>query len=317
MHLIENTSFLYFKVQIARECSAAFIDWQTDLHAAVASADGFLSLEFLAAPPAEKLEWQFTLRFCNAITCLQWQESETFATLLKKVKLLLAPGTEVEMENSASKMGALFNTRVTELFVTELHPNQEKAFRTWVAKMHQAEAKFPGFCGVYVQAPSPYQAQAKHWITFLQFDSQEHLDHWLNSPERCALLRQSESLVAALEDHRVISAYPGWFHAFTNFSQEVPPLWKQGMLVLLVLFPVVMLEMKHLSPLTAGFNPSMAMFIGNVISVALVTWPLMPLVIKLMHWWLMPAKSKYAFWISGLGTALLFVIYWIEIQLFV
>ena len=67
-----------------------------------------------------------------------------------------------------------------------------------------------------------------------------------------------------------------------------PNMWKTACLVLLTLFPVVMLELRFLNPHLATLNPAVRTFIGNAISVALTTWPLMPLAIWGFHAWLFP-----------------------------
>jgi uncharacterized protein len=46
------------------------------------------------------------------------------------------------------------------------------------------------------------------------------------------------------------------------------------MLVELMLFPIVALEVRFLTPMLGGLNAAMATFIGNVISVFLLAWPI-------------------------------------------
>jgi antibiotic biosynthesis monooxygenase (ABM) superfamily enzyme len=58
------------------------------------------------------------------------------------------------------------------------------------------------------------------------------------------------------------------------------------MVVLLVLFPIVMLEMRFLNPWLASLHPSPATFIGNALSVALLTFPLMPIALWALDPWL-------------------------------
>ena len=41
------------------------------------------------------------------------------------------------------------NNGVTELFVANVDPEHESAFRNWTARIHQLEANFPGFRGVF------------------------------------------------------------------------------------------------------------------------------------------------------------------------
>src|SRR5258707_3803183 len=92
-----------------------------------------------------------------------------------------------------------------------------------------------------------------------------------------------------------------------------PPKCKAGMLVLLGLFPIVMLDAGFLSQRTAGLNPSLAMFIGNVISVALTTYLTMPLFIKPLGWWLFPKSDASKVAVNAAGTALIFLLYAISV----
>lgn len=315
----ENSSMLHFKVQIEPKRLKEFLDWQARLHEATAGADGFISLEIFLEQPEQLSNWKLALRFISPDCCLHWQQSCNYKSLIQQLTPLLVKGTTVQFYESPFASGGIVENRVTELFVTEVQSNQEAAFRNWIAKIHSAEAKFPGFCGVYVQAPAQTAKSYRHWITFLQFDTQEHLENWLNSAERKEILKQSDSLIAYLENHRLISSYPGWFHP-SSFSQELPPqqlppLWKQAMLVLLVLYPIVMLEDLFLSPFLKELNFSFAMFIGNFLSVSLVTWPLMPLAIYLFKWWLYPSQKNF-FLMNFLGIFLLILIYFLEIIFF-
>src|SRR5262249_32985415 len=145
------------------------------------------------------------------------------------------------------------------------------------------------FRGVYVKSPTP--GQGENWITLLRFDSQEHLDRWLTSKERKEVLKEARPLITSLESHRVISPFAGWF-ASTATDGRIPPVWKQTCLVLLVLFPIVMLELKFLLPLTKNLNLSVGTFIGNAISVTLVSWPMMPIAIYFLRWWLSPSDES-------------------------
>ncbi len=184
----------------------------------------------------------------------------------------------------------------------------EKDYRAWIAKIHHVEAKFPGFRGVYVQSP---KGRGKHWITLLQFDSMQNLEGWLQSPERKQVLQESAPLISSLEAHRVFSPYAGWFASIAKVG-ELPPVWKQTMLVLLVLFPIVVFELKYLSPLLSGLNSSVSTFISNALSVTLISFPMMPIAILFLGWWLSTNSLKTTI----RGTLLLGLLYLAEIALF-
>jgi hypothetical protein len=281
---MDNSAFLTTKISMRPESTAPFADWQAQLHAAITSFPGFISLEISLVHEETYYLGNIVQRFSNSNTLSDWLKSDKYQELLRILKEKLADealGGIREVESTASQVKG----NVTEVFVTQVSPEKENA----------------------------YQEHADHWMTFLHFDTPENLDRWLMSPERQKVLKESESLIVSLESHRVVSPYAGWFAS--KEGGAIAPVWKQTMLVLLVLFPIVMLELKFLSPLTAGLNDSLAMFIGNIISVSLIAWPCMPIVLKFLDWWLTP-KGQHPLLVSSIGTFFVFSLYVFEIFIF-
>ena len=138
-------------------------------------------------------------------------------------------------------------------------------------------------------------------------------DAWLASPERARLVRESEALVEGWSSRRLAQPFAGWFRAAA--PSETPPDWKQAMVVLLVLFPIVMLELRLLAPLTRGLNAVAGTFFANAISVGLLTWPVMPIANRALDWWLRPSRLA-ARRITPLGAGLLIAVYLVEILAF-
>ncbi len=89
-------------------------------------------------------------------------------------------------------------------------------------------------------------------------------------------------------------AFPGWFGAGPTRpgAAALPPDWKQAMIVLLVLYPTVMLLGRFLSPWLASLPLAVSMFIGNVVSVALLTWLLMPGANRALGFWLTSTGAR-------------------------
>ena len=80
-----------------------------------------------------------------------------------------------------------------------------------------------------------------HWTSILRYDSAEHLEAWMNAPERKALLSETREFIESEELMRLATAFPGWV-PIDPLTGEGPPNWKTAMLVLLGLFPIVMLR---------------------------------------------------------------------------
>lgn len=194
---------------------------------------------------------------------------------------------------------------ITEIYVTYVSKERESDFKAWVERVHQMEATFPGFRKAFVQAPIGAE---ECWVTLLQFDTAEHLENWLQSEERQKLLEESKEFVKQQQAHHISASFDGWF----DHGDIIPPKWKQTLLVLLVLFPLVMLEGRFVAPLMGNWDLSFKTFLGNALTVTLIACPFMPGAVYALQWWLKPQLSlRWEF----LGLALILLLYAIEIWL--
>lgn len=285
-------------VKIIPEGKSAFVDWQGRCNKVLAVYPGFLSFEITASTVAN--EWVIVQQFQTQEALKNWRESKQKEELFSALRpILQAEPIEVESDMSEFRGG------VTEVFVTEIYPNKEAEFKEWLSKVHQLEATCKGFKGMLIQSPAPGQ---KNWITLLQFDTLDNLDLWLASKERVEILREAEPLIANLERHRVLSPFAGWFASIAK--EGTPAVWKQTMIVLLVLYPIVMLELLFLLPHLKSLPLSISNFIGNAISVALVSWPAVPLAIYFLKWWLTSKRYDLK------GVIVVCLLYLLEIIVF-
>ena len=79
-------------------------------------------------------------------------------------------------------------------------------------------------------------------VTLLAFDTPAHLQNWLDSPGRAALLGQAETVMAASDTEIVQSGFEGWFDLAGPAGAKAPAAWKLNYLILAGLYPIVMLE---------------------------------------------------------------------------
>jgi uncharacterized protein len=300
-----NAAILQAKFHLRRGTENEFAAWQAKALTRAAEFKGFLNSEI--TPSGDASSWAVMLRFANTGHLDAWRESETWRHLLEEVQSLLAEKSSIEIEVRESEPDG----GVVEVIVTKVKAGKEGAYREWETKIQQAQSKFPGYCGSYVQPPLTGELG---WTTLMRFDTAEHLDTWLKSPERAALLGEAEPLIDYAHLQRMETSFPGWFPTDPKTGQG-PPNWKAAMLVLLGLFPIVMLESLFLSPRLASLNFSLALFIGNTISVALTTWLTMPVFIKALDWWLFPKPDapKSVHW---KGTLLIFALYALSVAIF-
>ena len=297
------------KVTMRPGAEAAFATWQAAFTRAASAAPDFVSLEIIPAFPGSA-EWQVVQRFRSPEALAGWLGDASRVALLAELSDLEGPGRPPHTDEPAPDFHS--TTTVTEVITTVVQPDQEEAFRLWAERIQRIQSGFPGYMGTLVQAP--LSSDMPYWTTLVRFEAPAFLDAWLQSAERKAVLAEAKPQVSTWQSHRMNNAFSGWFT--DDASQTPPPAWKQTCLVLLVLFPVVMLEIMFLGPLLRGLHVAVSTFIGNAISVSLVSWPLMAVAIFGMGWWLRPAAASR--WRTEvLGALTLAGLYAAEILVFV
>ena len=112
------------------------------------------------------------------------------------------------------------------------------------------------------------------------------------------------------------SAFESWF-ASSERGVKPPPGWKLSAIVLLVLYPIVMLEVFTLNHIlkAIGVETALSIFIGNAISVAITGFLLIPWASKLLNWWLVPPESSAAKR-TAIGAGLVIGLYAVSVIIF-
>jgi uncharacterized protein len=292
-----------------------FSTWQARMAMTAARCPGFINAEVNApaADAANRAQWDSVVRFRTAGDLHAWRNSAEYRKLLHEARSLVAADDPAALREEELRQtdGAEGGT-VCEVVTTHVKIGKELEYGRWAERIHRVESQFPGYRGWLLQPP--VSQRERYWTTLVRFATAEQLEAWLDSDERRKLLREHAALVESWEHHRLPSSFAGWFPN-DSATGASPAAWKQSMLVILVLFPIVMLEVRFLRPLLSELNPSPATFVGNVVSVALLAWPFMPLMIGRMNWWLSPRKDGPG-WVNPAGLLLLIALYAVEIAIF-
>lgn len=307
---LEASCEIVTRVVLAPGNAAGWAEWQSAFTRAAVAAPGFLSIEIIPLSGGAD-EWHVIQRFASSEWLAAWRIAPLRVTALARLAALRAMGSTPADDMAAPDFHAV--SAVTEVITTRIAPGREEAFQDWAARMQAVQAIFPGYLGTLVQAQ--LSAELPFWTTLVRFASPAELDAWLASPERAERLSEADPRDSAWHSHRLSGPFAGWFAA--GAGQVTPAAWKQSALVLLVLFPVVMLEMRFLSPMLAGLPVALATFIGNAISVALVSWLLMRLAVFCLGWWLSPPLGPRGRRVEALGAGTLFGLYLLEIVIFI
>jgi antibiotic biosynthesis monooxygenase (ABM) superfamily enzyme len=303
---------LITQTRVRESRAEEFGQWQSTISAAVAEFPGFITQSVLPPNPPLQGDWVIQQRFANVEAASAWLRSERRARLLDVAQPMLAGQDDVHLVHDSA--AGVRPSPVSAVISSRVRPGQEAAFRAWEQRITAAQAKSPGFQGYRFEPPIP--GVQDDWLAILRFDTERNLQAWLDSPERKKLLDQAAPFLEEFHARVVRTGFEQWFPSADGWS--APAAWKQNMIVLLLLYPVVFLfGICVQTPILiekAGLPFWLALFIGNVVSVLLLNW-LVPWANRCFGWWLAPAR--YADWQSNLaGAALVVLLYTVWLFLF-
>jgi uncharacterized protein len=287
-----------------------FTAWKAHHDLVIGKFPGFVSSDIISPTRSDSNEWTIILTFRSNEDLVRWQKSKERAEIIAEGVPLFEGGNVSEVVQSGESAERP-DSDVTEVIFSKVKPGKEDTYREWAARIQSAQAKYPGYKGTFLQPPDE---KGGFWTTIMRFDSPSHLEGWMNAPERKELVRESKAFIEHEQLTRLATSFPGWVPTDPKTGKG-PPNWKAGMLVLLGLFPIVMLESFFVMPHLASLNFSLALFIGNSVSVALTTYLTMPLFIRTLNWWLLPKPDapKSVHW---KGTLLIFAFYALSVAIF-
>ncbi|WP_236573007.1 antibiotic biosynthesis monooxygenase [Streptomyces sp. GS7] len=265
--------------------------WQERTNEAARAFDGFMGAEVYPPAAGTGNEWVAVFRFAGIEQLTAWLDSARRRELLTEGRGLFEGPPTLEVLQGGTPEPAP-QEAVTAVISHDVRPGCEQGFLKWQEKALKAQEKSPGYLGS--ELFQPVRDVQKHWVAVFRFDTREHLDDWLESDTRRALLDEGRAYFASYDVRKVDSAFSGWFRFERRTGSGAPPNWKQAMSVLLALYPTVMVltltfgvEMRRLDvPLY------LALFFSNVLSVSALTWLLMPLVNRALAFWLAPGRAR-------------------------
>lgn len=284
-------------------CDHDYQRWQEKVTRAAETFDGFEGTEVYPPGTDSPNEWVVVFRFGRLDQLTSWLDSERRRSLLVEGELFFeGPQAQEVLRGGAS----VRQDTVTAVVSHDVRRGREKDFLHWQSRVLKAQEKFPGFRGS--ELFQPVEGVQERWVAMFRFDTRGHLDEWLESDERARLLKEGGNYFTAYDVRKVPSAFSGWFRFGERAGEEVPPNWKQAMSVVLALYPTVTvlnLTVGHAFG-DLGLPGYIGLFFSNCLSVAILTWFLMPLVNRALAFWLTPSRSRtMRVQLTGVGVVLL------------
>lgn len=277
------------QTQVQPDREAAFTTWQTRISDVVGRAPGFVRQTVVPPSPPSQVDWVILQRFESREAALGWLHSKDRQRLLGEAQTMLVGIDDVHLVTDAAEEGP----RPTSVVIsTRVKPGREADYRRWEQKIAATQARARGFRGYRFEEPVP--GVQEDWLAVLQFDTEQNLQAWLDSPERAKLVAESADLTVEFHTRVAKTGFDQWFQMGGAADAPPPAAWKQNMVVLMLLYPVVFLfgVVVGAPVLDRWLDVPFwaALFIGNIASVWILSW-LVPPVSRLFSWWLRPGDA--------------------------
>jgi uncharacterized protein len=295
------------------ESVEAFARWQEQTSAIVARFPGFIKQTVLPPSPPAQADWVILQRFASSEAAAAWLNSDERQQRIAGVAPMLVGRDDIHLVSDGG--AGVLPSPVSAVISTRIKPGQEAAYRAWEQRIAAAQARAPGFQGYRFEPPVP--GVQDDWLAILRFDTEVNLQAWLDSPERKKLLRDAEAFTEEFHARIARTGFDQWFPVPAPGASP-PAAWKQNMLVLLLLYPIVFLfglfVQNPLLSVRAGLPFAVALFIGNMVSVVLLDY-LVPWTSTRFGWWLAPVGPNRR-WIEIGGAALVVALYALMVLVF-
>src|SRR5712672_4827094 len=222
------------------------------------------------SPPAQ-VDWVILQRFASSEAAVAWLHSGERLKRIEGAAPMLLGRDDVHIVNDGGT--GVLPAPVSAVISTRIKPGQETAYRAWEQRIAAAQSKAPGFQGYRFEPPVP--GVQDDWLAILRFDTEPNLQAWLDSPDRLKLLEEADVFTEEVHLRVARTGFEQWFTTVAA-AGGVLPAWKQNMIVLLLLYPVVFLFGTRVqTPLLmdrARLPFWLALFISNIASVILLSW---------------------------------------------
>lgn len=283
-----------------------FEAWQRGLNTAAAAYPGFLGAE-ISAPTRLQSDWVIVYRFDSVAHLQAWINSRTRQSHLDAgARYFDGPATQQVVSSGPQALDPLVTVVVTH----RVPPDQIDNFLDWQRRMVREESRFEGFRGT--ELFRPIEGLQEEWTTLYRYDNAEHLDAWLTSPARQAILAEGEKF-SDFRLRTIDNSFGSWF-AFDSNGKEAPPPASETRTSLAVwvgLYPTVVLLSLVLAPAHMPFWINL--LVGNLLSSFIMSFLTMPYYVNpLLGRWLRPPphESRSRSNLRGLGLVAVVMAFW-------
>ncbi len=162
----------------------------------------------------------------------------------------------------------------------KVKPGCERAFEESLREFFRDSLENQGVLGVHLISP-PQGSNGREYGILRSFSNETERDEFYRSP----LFETWQNHVAQLTEgertYRELHGLEAWFR-----TPQPPPRWKMALLTWLGVWPTSLIVGILIGPLLGDLHLALRSSIVAAIIVVCLTWIVMPVLVKVFHFWL-------------------------------
>ncbi|MFG0260847.1 MAG: antibiotic biosynthesis monooxygenase [Novipirellula sp. JB048] len=167
---------------------------------------------------------------------------------------------------------------------------KEHQWEQAIGELIRTSLSFPGNLGALVLKPN--QSSDGYYRVITKFDSRENMQRWYHSEQRREKVAALEPFQSRPADIHHLTGLETWFESTTpdGLAVPTPPKYKMAVVVWIAVYATVLPLIAYLKPLLGSWPPLLASAVLAAISVAMMTWIILPLLTWGFKGWLYPKR---------------------------
>jgi antibiotic biosynthesis monooxygenase (ABM) superfamily enzyme len=161
----------------------------------------------------------------------------------------------------------------------------EEEFQRALRDFFQASFDHGGVLGASMLSPPP-DSSSREFGILRTFASEKERDAFYASPQFQAWEQRARTMTEGEPVYRQLHGLEAWFH-----SPTPPPRWKMAVATIIGVYPTSLLLSLTIGHVTSSWPLVVRCLVIAACMVALLTWVVMPLVIRLIGPWLRPPSQ--------------------------
>ena len=183
---------------------------------------------------------------------------------------------------------------ITLVISEVVEPNLIEEYETWTKGINQSAQQFEGFLGVEIIRPRDHQYP--EYVVIVKFDNYAHCKNWLASPVYQNWMLKSNEFISTRSQQHQSQGLELWFTLPKSKSENPiePPYYKQIIIGVITVYPLILLSNLLVAPFLQGLPALLSLLISVIFVSALLAYPVMPYLTKVLAFWLYPSPPKQA-----------------------